>query len=466
MPSSTQSLDALKTRYSTHSDSILSDFFTFLRFASISSEPDYVQPLRDCLAWLKDYLSSLPFHIETWETTGHPVLFASYEGAGPDAPTLLIYNHYDVQPVDPLEGWNSPPFDPTIRQGQVFARGANDNKGQCFYVIQALKALFERDGKLPLNIKLCIEGEEEVGSAGLSQILEKKKQQLAADYLVVVDVGIPSLQGPAVSLGVRGIVTLEVTCVGSSVDMHSGVNGGIVYNPIHALVEVLAQLRDATGKIRVPHFYDEVEELSEKERASLSMQFDLKQYEKDFAASPTGGERELEPLARAWLRPTVEINGIFGGYTGAGFKTVIPSSATAKISCRLVPHQDPLVIGERVCTFLRALAPPGIEISTRILPGMGTAVRANPLSPLVKAFADAYEEVFALPCTRILDGGSIPVTAKLQQATQAEVLLVGLGLPGDCIHAPNEHFGLDRLEKGYLIMARAIENLAKEGVSR
>lgn len=453
-------------RYASKREAILADFFTFLRFASISSEMRYQKDLHDCLDWLKHYLESMPFKIEVWQTEGHPVLFASYTEAGPDKPTLLIYNHYDVQPVDPLDEWQSAPFEPTIREGQIYARGAQDNKGQCFFVIQALKALFERHKCLPINIKLCIEGEEEIGSPGLSRIVDQRKDQLAADYLLVVDVGISSMESPAVNLGVRGIVALDVSCTGSKTDMHSGLNGGLVYNPIHALVEILAKLRDAQGKITVPHFYDEVIIPSSEELKAYTMRFDLEQYRKDFGAEPTGGEQILSPLERVWVRPTVEINGINGGYTGDGFKTVIPARASAKISCRLVPDQDPFVIGERVRKFLIAQAPPGITVSATLLPGTGAAVRADPSSPLVQALEEAYTEVFNRPCARVLDGGSIPVAAKLQQVTGAQILLVGLGLPGDRIHAPNEHFGLDRLEKGYRIIAEAIERLGDVNTRR
>jgi acetylornithine deacetylase/succinyl-diaminopimelate desuccinylase-like protein len=454
-------LATLAQRYADKRDAIIADYLTFLRFASVSSEAAYRKPLHDCLHWLQQALNALPFAQEIWESDGPPILFASYDGAGPDQPTLLIYNHYDVQPVDPLDEWESPPFEPTIRDGQVYARGAQDNKGQCFYVLEALRGLYERDGCFPINIKLCIEGDEEIGSVALSALVSKKSRELAADYLLIVDVGIHDLQSPSVSLGVRGIVTLEVLCRGSSTDMHSGMAGGIVYNPIHALVEMLAKLRDAQGKIAVPHFYDDVAPLSPAEKKMLAMDFDAVQFRETFAAEPTGGEQGLTPYERGWLRPTLEINGICGGYSGPGFKTVIPATASAKLSCRLVPNQDPLRIGKLVTEFLTAQAPPGIAVSATVLPGVGTAVRANPHSPLVRALSTAYTEVFHKPCQRILTGGSIGIAAKLAAASGAEILLVGLGLPSDKIHAPNEHFGLDRIEMGYLIIARAIELLKR-----
>lgn len=466
MSTAKDTLQELKQYYDDHREAIIGDYLTFLRFASVSSEPKYLEPLRACWSWLKEYLEDMQLKVEVWETPGHPVLFASYDKAGPDKPTLLVYNHYDVQPVDPLEEWHSSPFEPTIRDGQVYARGAQDNKGQCYYVIQALKALLKRDGKLPLNVKLCIEGEEEVGSSGLAALLKAKQSMLKADYLLIVDVGIPNMQTPTVSLGVRGIVTMEVTCHGSHTDLHSGLHGGLAYNPIHALVEMLSQLRDAKGAVQVPGFYDGIKPISKEELKALDMRFNATEYRQTFGIDATGGEKSLPPLERNWLRPSLEINGIWGGYTGAGFKTVIPASASAKISCRIVPDQDPQQIGKRVCDFLEKMAPPGIRFTSRVYPGVGAAVRVNPLSPVVNMLVQAFQEVFGLPCARILDGASIPITAELQRASGAQTLLVGLGLPTDQIHAPNEHFGLDRIEKGFLIISRALELLATAGKNK
>ena len=456
------SLKALASNFENNREAIFNDYYTFLRFKSISSEAEYEDGILACISWLKDYLTEMGFTIEQWKTSGHPVLYAHHMEAGSNKPTLLIYNHYDVQPVDPVELWHSPPFEPTVREGEVFARGAQDNKGQCFYVLQALKALIKRDGKLPINVKLCIEGEEEVGSTGLSKILNQKTQELKADYLAIVDLGISNPTTPALSLGVRGIATLEIEIEDSNTDLHSGTHGGVVYNPIHALVELLAKLHDpATGKVLIPGFYDKVEAMSEKEKEQISLKFDLEVYHKDFGTQPLGGEKELTPNERAWFRPTLEINGISGGYAGPGFKTVIPSKASAKLSCRLVPDQDPATIGRLVINFLEKKAPQGLKVRAKLLPGGGVAVRTSPSSKVVQAFSKAYSEVFQAPCEYIFSGGSIPVVAELAKASQADVVLLGLGLPGDKIHAPNEHFGLDRIEKGYLIMCRALELLAE-----
>ncbi len=432
------------------------DFFYFLKFKSVSAEEDYKEDVRSCAEWLKSYIEEMGFKAELWKTEGPPILFASDMRAGKDKPTLLIYHHYDVQPIDPLQEWSHPPFSPIEIDGEIYARGAQDNKGQCFYVLQALKTWIALKGSLPINIKLCIEGEEEIGSPHLSHILSKKQEALKADYLAVVDVGVRNLQQPAVTLG---IVTFTLEVTGSKSDLHSGSHGGIVYNPLHALVEMLSSLRNAEGIIQVPHFYDDVEILNEENRSLLSFDFDEKEYFNVFQAEPKGGELLYSPIERASLRPTLEINGISGGYTGKGFKTVIPAKAMAKISCRLVPRQSPDKIALLVKEFLMSKIPRGVKATIHIHEGKGEAIRSSARSMIAQAFAQAYQEVFLKPCSFIYEGGSIPIVQKLAKASGSEVVLVGLGLPDDQIHAPNEHFGWDRIRKGTLIVARAIQLL-------
>lgn len=450
----------LKQRYKQLEKQIHQDFFTFLKFQSISSEPKYKKDCQECANWLEKYVQNIGFKTEQWPTTGHPVIYAENLDAGPSKPTLLIYNHYDVQPVDPLDLWISPPFEPTVRDGEVFARGAQDNKGQCFYTLQGLKALMDRDGKFPVNIKLCIEGEEECGSVSLPALLKEKAQQLKADYLAVVDMGMPEKFTPAITLGVRGIVTMDVELEGPNTDMHSGTYGGVVLNPNLALIKLLDKLHDENGKVAVPGFYDQIVEIPQKEKQDLSMVFDKERFKRVFGVETHGGEKGIPELERAWLRPTIEINGINGGYSGPGFKTVIPSKAIAKISCRLVPDMDPYHIGELVAKFLKENAPAGITVKVDIHPGGGRAVRASPQSKIARAFSKAYEEVYSKPCQHTLGGGSIPIVTDLAEASKSEIVLMGLGLDDDKIHAPNEHFGLDRLERGHLVIARTLEILA------
>lgn len=438
----------------------LPDFFEFLSIPSISSEPSFKDEVRKCANFVEKRIKNLGFTTEFWETEGHPIIFATspfIQGK----PTLLIYNHYDVQPVDPLELWETPPFSPAIRDGQIYARGAQDNKGQCFYVLEALRHIKERDGAFPLNIKLCIEGEEECGSENLHKIVASKKKELKADILAIVDLGIPSLSIPAVTLGTRGMITMDIEVVNASKDLHSGSHGGLAFNPIHALVKILADARNEKGVVTIPGFYDDIETFSEGERSKMYFDFDDNQYFKNFGTHATGGELDFSPIERNWLRPTLEINGIVGGYTGDGFKTVIPSKASAKISCRLVPKQSPHTIGNLLKAYFESKTIPGTTVKVHLHGEGGEAARANPNSNGVQAFADAYTSVFNKPCQFIFEGASIPIVPKLSSASGAESVLLGLGLTTDCIHAPNEHFGLDRMELGAKIIIKAIENLSK-----
>lgn len=456
-------IQQLNEAYKQIENEAIKDYLKFLSFESVSTDPAYSTQVLACSTWLKEYLEKVKFQVEVIPTKGYPVLLASNCSAGPNKPTLLIYHHYDVQPIDPIAEWSSPPFTPTIKNGEVYARGAQDNKGQCFYTIQALKILLKKLGSFPINIKLCIEGEEETGSKGLADILPEKKELFKADYLAIVDVGLQNKESPSVTIGVRGLVTMDMEVEGSYTDLHSGSHGGIAYNPLHALVKILAELRDPSGKIVIPGFYDEVVELSSKERNHIAFDFDEKQYVELFGIKPTGGERQYAPQERVCLRPTLEVNGISGGYAGIGFKTVIPARAHAKISCRLVPNQDPVKMGSLVKRYLESKAPEGIKVKVDIHPGGGTAARANPSSKVVKAFSQSFSESFNKPCQFILDGATIPIGAALAQASGAEAVLIGLGLPDDQIHAPNEHFGLDRFARGVAIMARGITLLSEIG---
>ncbi|MBW2091707.1 MAG: dipeptidase, partial [Deltaproteobacteria bacterium] len=409
----------------------------------------------------EQYLKSAGFQVESWETTGHPVIFAQNMSAGEDKPTVMIYNHYDVQPVDPLDLWESPPFEPTVREGEVFARGAVDDKGQCFYVMNAVKAMLEMYGTLPVNVKLCIDGEEECASPGLSSILKQKKEELAADHLMIADGGFAALHRPELTLGVRGIVSMRVEVTGSKMDLHSGTHGGMAYNPNHALVEMLARLRDDSGKITVPGFYDDIIELTEEEKKRINFRFNPERYESLFGAKATGGEKDYTPRESSTIRPTLEINGIGGGYTGSGMKTVIPARAMANISCRLVPNQDPVKIGKMVAKFLQEIKPEGVDVNITMNPGMGKAIRTTPDSKVVRAAARAYEEVLDTPCGYLLGGGSIPIVPELTEVSGGDVVIMGYGLNLDNVHAPNEHFGLDRLKMGFVTIARTLELLAE-----
>lgn len=455
-------LEKLDEYYQIHEREIINDYFQFLSFPSISTDPTFKESTEKCAEWVKAYLDQMGFKTELWPASDHPVVYGEWLHAGSSAPTLLLYHHYDVQPVDPLELWDSPPFEPTIKEGNVYARGAQDNKGQCFYTLAAIKALLELNNKLPINIKFCIEGGEECGSHGLDEILPHYADRLKADFLAIVDVGLLDANTPSVVLGTRGLVTLDLEITGSNIDLHSGSHGGLVYNPLRAISELLGSLFDSQGKVTVPGFYDDVKPINSEEVKKFHLDFDQNEYEDFFQTKATGGEHAFSPKERNWIRPTLEINGIHGGYGGPGFKTVIPAKACAKISCRLVPDQDPHKIGNLVKNHLEENAPEGIHVQVTVHSGSGKAIRVNTESTIVSAFAAAFTEVFKRPCRYILEGASIPITPKLAEASGSDTVLVGMGLLSDQIHAPNEHFSLNRLKKGFLTISRALNILADQ----
>lgn len=453
------SLEQLKQWFNQHRAAVRDEYFEFLRFKSISADPAFAPDVKKCSGWVRDYLvKKTGMKAELIETAGYPLVYAEDLRAGPKAPTVLIYGHYDVQPVDPLALWHNDPFDPTERQGKVYARGAVDDKGQIFYAMLALRALKELGKKLPVNLKVCIEGEEESGSVGLSEAVVTLKEKLKGDFLLVVDFDQFDAETPAISLSARGLVCLELTLTGSKGDLHSGVHGGMAYNPNKALVQLLAKLWDEKGRVCIPGFYDAVYEPSAEEKKAFSFHYDPKSYTEEFGVEAFGGEAGRSLAENNTLRPTLEINGIGGGYFGAGFKTVIPARATAKISCRLVPHQDPEKIAKALLDFLHQHVVPGMKLETAFF-GKEAAFRGKSDSALAKAVSQAATEVTGKACKKVLCGGSIPVVAKMIRELGVEVVGMGYGLPTDAIHAPNEHFDLQRLEKGFLTVGRALELL-------
>ncbi len=454
-------LETFKKLFKASEKSFEEQFFEFLRFPSISADKAFRPELKACAEWVERYLADSGFKVTVWNKDDAPVLFAENSAAGPTAPTILIYNHYDVQPVDPIDLWETKPFTPTRKGNSIVARGAQDNKGQCFYVISCLRALFKEHGKFPLNIKLIIEGEEESGSKSLPHIIQEHKDALKADYLLVVDVGMLNSTTPAITLGTRGMACFTVEVTSSFSDLHSGVHGGMVYNPLHALVEILASLRDVNGHIAIPGFYDAVVAPTAEELSYISLDFNNQEFQQEFGCLPTGGEKGFSPLERSWLRPTLEINGIAGGYGGPGSKTVIPAKAIAKLSCRLVPDQDPHIITERIKRFIESKQAPGFSVSCQIHEGMGKPVRTSPNSLLVEALTEACEKVYHKKASYIYEGASIPIISELAKASQAEVAFFGLGLASDKIHAPNENFGWDRIQNGFIIIGDALTTLGK-----
>jgi len=453
------SLQQLKKWAEKNRAAIREDYFRFLQFPSISTDPEYAKEMILCADWLCGYIAKhTGMKAECIKTEGHPLVYAEDMRAGKEAPTVLVYGHYDVQPVDPLELWKSDPFEPTERNGLIYARGAVDDKGQIFYAVMAARCWKELGRELPINLKFCIEGEEESSSTGLAKALPKLKEKLRSDYLLIVDCGMLDKETPALSLGCRGMLPLEVTLTGSNSDLHSGLHGGLAYNPNRALAELLAKLWDQNGRVQVKGFYDDVLETTEDDFKKFAFRFDKMDYSKEFGIEALGGEKDRTPLEANCLRPTIEINGMYGGYIGAGIKTVIPAHATAKLTCRLVPNQDPKKIGKQIAEFLKKHVVPGMKIKIDLNEGE-PAFRGNPDSLLAKAVSLAATEVCSKKCENTLSGGSIPIIAKMIEASGAEVVGMGYGLPEDNIHAPNESFDMGRFEKGFLTVARALELL-------
>ena len=459
-------IQQLKSWFDQNRSQIFSDYFTFLRFPSISADPARRGDCTACAEWLTSWLKKSGFSSELVATPGLPLVYSEDLSAGLQTKTLLIYGHYDVQPVDPLDLWKSAPFEPTEREGSIFARGAADDKGQIFYALVALRAWKELGKKFPCNVKLCIEGEEESSSEGLIKALTQAKTQtmgslkkkLAADSLLVVDFDQFDRNIPAVSLGARGIAALEVRLEGSKMDMHSGLCGGIAYNPNRALVQLLSKLWDEEGKVAVPQFYEGILPVSEEEKKLYSYRYDKKYYEEQFGIHAFGGEKGVSLQEANWFRPTLELNGIGGGYVGAGVKTVIPSVAEARITCRLVPGQNPEKISKAVALFLQHHIPKGMKLQVIEHKGM-PAFRGSIHSTLAQAIAKSATEVTGNSCRYMLTGGSIPIVPAFVETLGVDVVGMGYGLLEDQIHAPNEHFDRVRFEQGFLTVGRALSLL-------
>ncbi len=436
---------------------ILRDFFQFLGFSSISTNPASRGECIKTANWLLERLEKIGMKTELLQSPGLPVVFSTK--GKEESPSVLLYHHYDVQPVDPIELWKSSPFEARMEDGKIFARGASDNKGQCFISLTVLEAL--KDITLPkdLQIKLFIEGEEESGGAGTEAVIEQNKERLKADSLCVIDFDLPDPGVPGISMGYRGIVAFHVECVNAATDLHSGIHGGIALNPNRILVGVLSKLWDEKGRVTIPHFYDGVEALPEEEIAKMNLSFDEKKYREEFGVGALSQEEGVGSREACWLRPTVEINGMWGGYTGEGFKTVIPGSSYAKISCRLVGDQDPVAIAKNLEAFLKKNTPKGATMKVSCHHG-AKAFRSSFSSPLTKVVTKSLEEVFAKPCQYTLCGGSIPIVRQLAEAVGGEVALFGFALATDNVHAPNEHFRWECFKKGFISVAKILWELS------
>ncbi|MDW8394653.1 MAG: dipeptidase [Anaerolineae bacterium] len=437
----------------------LTELVNYLAIPSVSAQPEHERDTHMAALWLAEHFHKLGMSAEVFPTDRHPVVYAEWKGQHSQAPTVLIYGHYDVQPAEPFELWLSPPFQPSVRDGYVYARGASDNKGQHFAHIKAVEAYLHSVGTLPVNVKFLVEGEEEIGSPSLSGFVQQHRKMLECDCVLISDSALRSLHQPTLTYGLRGLLDLEVTvrCLGR--DVHSGHYGGAVQNPIMALAKILATTKDDHGRVCIAGFYDDVRTLAEDERAELArLSYTEADLQRETGARAAFGEPEFMLAERIGARPTFEVNGIWGGYTGPGVKTIIPAEAHAKITCRLVPHQDPAKVAEVIAAHLRKATPFGAELEIRLGRGSPAAL-VDRHSPAMQAAARAAQATYGAPPLFELEGGSIPIVADFQRYLSKPIVLLGFGLPDDSIHAPNERFALACLDKGIEASARFLSEV-------
>jgi acetylornithine deacetylase/succinyl-diaminopimelate desuccinylase-like protein len=457
MPDIAAYLEAHRARHRAELDA-------FLRIPSISAKSEHRADMSSAAAWLVERMLEAGLQkAETMPTGGHPAVVGEWRGA-PDAPTLLVYGHYDVQPPEPLDEWITPPFEPTEREGKLFARGSVDDKGQLYLHLKAVEAHVAEHGRMPVNVVFLAEGEEEIGSAHLEEFLVENRHTLACDAVLISDTTMFAPGLPSITTGLRGLAYMEVTVQGPRADLHSGSYGGAVVNPANALAQIIAGLKDSSGRITIPGFYDDVRELGSAERASLQrLPFEEEGLREEVGAPELGGEAGYGALERIWARPTLDVNGLLSGYTGEGAKTVLPARAMAKISMRLVPDQDFHDIEARFAEHVRGLAPAGVTVKVEALHG-GQPWHAEPAGAIFGAAERALARAFGREPVYIREGGSIPIVQAFQNTFGAPVVLLGFGLPGENAHAPNEWLSLDNFHRGALAVAYLYEELANVGV--
>ncbi|MFC7686573.1 dipeptidase [Ureibacillus sp. GCM10028918] len=447
--SQSQILDAYFTE---HREKHLEELNEFLRIPSISSLSEHKQDIQTAAEWLAEKLRQLNIeNVTVDQTAGHPVVYGEWLHAE-GKPTILFYGHYDVQPVDPLHLWESEPFNPVIRDNKLFARGASDDKGQVYMHLKMIEALFATEGTLPVNVKFIYEGEEEIGSPNLPAYVEEHKTKLAADLILISDTGLYAPGKPAVCYALRGLTGVQIDVRGAKGDLHSGLYGGGVQNAIHALADILASFRDEHGTIQVEGFYDKVLPLSEEERqAYRELNFDEEALKQEIGVNDLFGEEGFSYLEQTWARPTLEINGVFGGFSGEGIKTVLPAEAGAKITCRLVPDQDPNEIVGLLKAHIEKHKPKGVEVTVSEF-DKGAPFLTPFDHPLIQAAGRSYERIYNVPTAFTRGGGSIPIVAAFDEILELPVVLMGFGLNSENFHAPNEHFHLENFDKGLRVL--------------
>jgi acetylornithine deacetylase/succinyl-diaminopimelate desuccinylase-like protein len=452
---------ALQAHLDRTRDARLASYEEFLRFPSISALPEHADDCRRAAVWLADTLTTAGLeHAEVLETGGHPVVYADWLHA-PDAPTILVYGHYDVQPVDPLELWTSPPFEPIVDGDRLLARGSADDKGQIHAHVMAAAGLLATRGRLPVNVKYLFEGEEESSSAHMAAFLEAQRERYTADVVIISDTGFFEGNLPAITLGLRGLMYAQIDVVGTDVDLHSGGFGGVVENPANALAVIIAALKGPDGRIRIPGFYDDVVALTEEDRAAFAaLPFDAEAYRARIGVPALVGESGYTPLERRGARPTLDVNGLWGGFAGEGSKTIIPAHAHAKVSCRLVAAQDPEKVFEQFKAFVDEIAPPGVTTTVRLL-GAGRPSLTPMDHPATQAAARALEATFGRAPVYIREGGSIPICASFDSILGLPVVLLGFVQPDSNAHAPNEWMDLRNYETSILAIARTWDELSE-----
>ncbi|MDE8349322.1 MAG: dipeptidase [Acidocella sp.] len=445
-------------------DASLARLFTLLRIPSISAQPAHAGDCRDAAVWARDTLTSMGFSARLSETSGLPGVIAQHHGAGPEAPHVLFYGHYDVQPADPLNLWHSDPFEPQVIEGprgkRIVGRGAVDDKGQVVSFFEACRAHLAVTGTLPVRLTILLEGEEECGSPSLAELLNNERESLAADFVLVADTNMWNFETPAITTSLRGLAATEVTIHGPSRDLHSGLYGGIALNPINALTRILGDLHDDQGNVRIPHFYDGVAPVPPALTESWkTLGFDAETFLSEVGLHNPAGEHGQSPLAQLWARPTADINGIFGGYQGDGTKTVIPAQATAKLTFRLVPGQDPVAVQKNFEHFVEERLRSDAKASFKqfgAAPGFAISMDA----PFMQAAQQALRDEFGVPAALVGCGASIPIVEAFKSHLGLDTLLAGFGLDDDAIHSPNEKFEVACFHRGARAHARLLQAFA------
>lgn len=450
----------MKEYITSNQDRFIEELFQWLRIPSVSADSRHKSDVRKAAEFLKEkFTAAGADKVEICETKGHPIVYAE-KIQDTSRPTVLVYGHYDVQPADPVELWDSPPFEPVIKDGKIFARGSCDDKGQVYMHVKAFEVMM-KNNSLPCNVKFMVEGEEEVGSDNLGTFVKANSEKLKADIILISDTALISLEHPSITTGLRGLSYMEVEVTGPNRDLHSGVYGGAVANPVNVLCKMIASLHDENGRITIPGFYDKVANLSDAERKAINAApFDLDAYKKELGISEVLGEKGFTTLERTGIRPTLDVNGIWGGYTGEGAKTVLPSKAHAKISMRLVPDQQSAEITQLFTKHFQSIAPDYVKVKVTAHHGGEPAVTPTD-SAAFRAASAAFQEVWGKTPIPTRDGGSIPIVALFKKELGLDTVLMGFGLDSDAIHSPNEHYGVKNFMMGIETIAAFYRHYAK-----